>query len=97
MNENSDTDLRSHLGKTHHMIEFLYPSQQKQYQPKSKSISNEEKKLLDEAAIEAIVQDGLPFNHFQKTGMKKFLAVIKDGYKGPHRKTVRRRLGIFHQ
>ncbi|CAF5186937.1 unnamed protein product, partial [Rotaria magnacalcarata] len=70
MNETSDTNLRSHLGKMHQMIEFLYPSQKNQIQPKSKLISIDEKKKLDEAAIEAIVQDSLPFNHFQKSGMK---------------------------
>ncbi|CAF2180976.1 unnamed protein product [Rotaria magnacalcarata] len=97
MNETSDTNLRSHLGKMHQMIEFLYPSQKNQIQPKSKLISIDEKKKLDEAAIEAIVQDSLPFNHFQKSGMKIFLSVIKYGYQGPNRKTVRKRLGILYQ
>lgn len=99
MNEISDTSLRSHLGKTHQMLDFLYPSQKKQHQAKAKEklITSEEKKQFDEAAIEAIVQDGLPFNHFHKRGMKKFLSIIKTGYKGPHRKTVRKRLGILYQ
>ncbi|CAF2047524.1 unnamed protein product [Rotaria magnacalcarata] len=55
------------------------------------------RKKLDETAIEAIVQDGLPFNHFQKSEMKNFLSVIKYGYQDPHRRTVRKRLGILYQ
>jgi hypothetical protein len=79
------------------MTEFLYPSQKHQYQPKLKSISIEEKKKLDDAAIEAIVQDTLPFNHFNKRGMMNFLSIIKPGYRGPHRKTVRKRLERLYQ
>lgn len=79
------------------MIEFLYPSQKNQYQPKLKIISNEEKKPLDDVAIEAIIQDALPFNHFRKRGMAKFLSIIKPGYVGPHRKTVHKRLARLYQ
>ncbi|CAF4465899.1 unnamed protein product, partial [Rotaria sp. Silwood2] len=97
-NENSDTNLRSHLGKTHRMIDFLYPSQKDQQQPKLlKKLSAEEKKILNAAAIEAIVKDALPFNHFSKTGMLRFLSIIKPGYRGPHRKTVRKHLVRLYQ
>lgn len=80
------------------MLHFLYPSQRKQYQSTNVTIDSSMKKTLDNAAIEAIVQDGLPFNHFRKTGMAKFLSVIKPGYSGPHRKTVRKKLSrLYHQ
>ncbi|CAF1342402.1 unnamed protein product [Rotaria magnacalcarata] len=81
-NETSDTNLRSDLDPL---------------SGASTWVSIEEKKKLDETAIEAIVQDGLPFNHFQKSGMKNFLPVIKYGYQDPHRRTVRKRLGILYQ
>ncbi|CAF4093339.1 unnamed protein product [Adineta steineri] len=96
-NEYSDTNLRSHLGKMHRMKDFLYPSQRIQYKPKYSTISAEEKKILDTAAIEAIIQDILPFNHFRKAGMMKFLSIIKPGYRGPHRKTVRKHLELLYQ
>ncbi|CAF1447205.1 unnamed protein product [Rotaria sordida] len=97
-NENSDTNLRSHLGKTHRMIDFLYPSQKNQQPPKPlKNLSTEEKEKLNAAAIEAIVKDALPFDHFRKPGMLKFLSTIKPGYRGPHRKTVRQHLARLYQ
>lgn len=92
MCEKSDSNLRSHLGKVHNMREFLYPSQLPISRRKDALIPAEEKKKLNEAAINAIVRDALPFNHFKKPGMLKFLSTIKPGYKGPHRKTVRKRL-----
>ncbi|CAF1216161.1 unnamed protein product [Adineta ricciae] len=96
-NENSDSNLRSHLGKTHRMQDFLYPSQKAQHQPKPKMISSGEKAILDAAAIEAITQDSLPYNHFRKKGMTKFLSLMKPGYRGPHRKTVSKRLSLLYQ
>lgn len=96
-NEHSDTNIRNHLGKVHNKAEFLYPSQKSNYQPKARSINIEEKKIIDQAAIDAIVKDSLPFNHFQKTGMKNFLSIIKPGYQGVNRKTVRNRLELLYR
>jgi hypothetical protein len=80
------------------MTEFFYPSQKNQYQPKLKSIANEEKKKFDDAAVEAIIKDDLPFNHFRKeAGMAKFLSVIKPGYQGPNRKYVRKQLARLYK
>ncbi|CAF1561306.1 unnamed protein product [Didymodactylos carnosus] len=54
----------------------------------SSTISTERKCDLHTAAINCIIQDGLPFDTFQRPGMSKFLSTAIPGYKGPHRKTV---------
>ncbi|CAF1329931.1 unnamed protein product [Didymodactylos carnosus] len=46
----------------------------------------------DDAAIKCIVRDSRPFNEFRRPGMKIFLEQATPGYRGPHSKTVRRRL-----
>jgi len=75
------------------MIQFLYPSQQRRKPLKmEEQISNQRKKVLDEAAIQAIVQDSHSFNLFRNTGMKHFLSLAVPGYRGPHRQTVVKRL-----
>jgi hypothetical protein len=51
-------------------------------------ISNQRKKKLDAAAIQAIIEDCHSFNVFRKSGMQKFLALAVPGYRGPHRRTV---------
>ncbi len=56
-------------------------------------ITATEKRKFHDAAIEAVIKDGLSFGIFRKPGMAKFLNRIKPGYKGPHRKTVRRLVG----
>ena len=92
-NELSDSNLRSHLGRIHAMKEFFYPSQYRKKPPKVVvQISNERKKELDEAAIQAIVQDSHSFNLFRNSGMSNFLNLAIPGYRGPHRRTVVKRL-----
>jgi hypothetical protein len=92
-NELSDTNLRSHLGRIHDLKEFLYPSQyRKKGPPKEEHLSNQRKKELDEAAVQAIIQDSHAFNLFRNTGMGHFLSVAVPGYSGPHRRTVVKRL-----
>ncbi|CAF1428026.1 unnamed protein product, partial [Rotaria sordida] len=88
----SDSNLRSHLGRVHKLDEFLYPSQRKKNLPKEKSITSDQKELLDSAAIQAIIQDSHAFTWFRKSGMQHFLSVAVPGYHGPHRKTVVKRL-----
>ena len=94
----SDANLRSHLARRHRRPEFLYPSQQTQYKPKSQSLSSESKKKLDDALIYAIAKDGRPFNDFRKKGFQHFLKVAFPGtnYKGPHRCTVRKHLSAMY-
>ena len=73
------------------MPEFYYPSQLKAVKS---TFDPNVKRNLHKAAINAIISDGLSFGIFRKPGMKKFISVIKPGYFGPHRKTVRRLLSI---
>ncbi|CAF2121014.1 unnamed protein product, partial [Rotaria magnacalcarata] len=95
---NSDTNLRSHLGRAHHMAEVMFDSQRQQRVKKSHQIPTEKKHVYHTAAFECIVTDGRPFGDFRRAGMSKFLDTICPGYRGPSRKTVRRRLGVaYHQ
>ncbi len=55
-------------------------------------MSYQRKKQLDEAAVQAIIQDSHGFNLFRNTGMKHFLSMAVPGYSGPHRHTVVKRL-----
>ena len=61
-----------------------------------KTISTERKRELHDAAINCIVRDGLPFNTFRLPGMSQFLSTAVPGYKGPHRKTVRKRIAVLY-
>ena len=82
------------------MTHFLYPSQyrRKPSQPQvPEKISYQRKKEFDEAAVQAIVQDSHAFNLFRNTGMKKFLSVAVPGYRGPHRRTVVKRLETVYK
>ncbi|CAF1270327.1 unnamed protein product [Rotaria sordida] len=80
------------------MSEVMYNSQRQQRVSKSNQIKPEKKREFDEAAIDCIITDGRPFGDFRRLGMAKFLNVICPGYRGPSRKTVRRRLGlVYHQ
>ncbi|CAF3815580.1 unnamed protein product, partial [Rotaria sp. Silwood1] len=95
----SDTNLRSHLGFKHVFYCYLYPSQIKQREnlEKKASILPHVKKELDIAAIKCIVKDGLPFGTFRRPGMQHFLDIIKPGYCGPSRQTVRKHLDKMYQ
>ncbi|CAF0817450.1 unnamed protein product [Rotaria sordida] len=95
----SDTNLRSHLGFKHGFCWYLYPSQIKQREnfEKKASVLPHVKKQLDTAAIKCIVKDGLPFGTFRRPGMQNFLDVIKPGYHGPSRQTVRKNLDKMYQ
>ncbi|CAF4423836.1 unnamed protein product, partial [Rotaria magnacalcarata] len=58
VNELSDSNLRSHLGRIHKLTDFLYPSQRPQEKlPKPVNLTQQRKKILDEAAIQAIIDD----------------------------------------
>ena len=74
------------------MNDFLYPSQQNKNVRIEKQISHQQKRLLDSAAIEAIIKDSHAFNVFRKPGMQHFLSVAIPSYHGPHRRTVAKRL-----
>ena len=88
----STTNLRKHLGLVHKRIEYLYPSQQKNYSMKLNPIPIVRKKQLHSAVISCIIQDSRSFIDFRKDGMRQFLAVAVPGYVPPHRATVKANL-----
>ncbi|CAF4645497.1 unnamed protein product, partial [Rotaria socialis] len=99
-NQLSDTNLRSHLGRAHKFTDFLYPSQRPTKQlpeEETLSVSGQNKKALDTAAIQAIIEDSHAFNIFRKSGMQKFLSLATPGYRGPNRKTVVKRLKSMYK
>lgn len=60
------------------------------------TISTDRKKELIDAAVNCVVEDGLPFNIFRRSGMSNFLATAVPGFVGPHRKTVRKRIAALY-
>ncbi|CAF2097259.1 unnamed protein product [Rotaria magnacalcarata] len=81
----SDSNLRSHLGFTHDLYDYLLPSQIKQrarHETKS-TISSHLKQELDTAVIECIVKDSFSFGAFRRAEMQDFIEIIKPGYRGP--------------
>ncbi|CAF4085958.1 unnamed protein product [Rotaria magnacalcarata] len=98
VNELSDSNLRSHLGRIHKLTDFLYPSQRPQEKlPKPVNLTQQRKKILDEAAIQAIIDDSHSFNIFRKSGMQKFLSLAVPNYRGPNRRTVVKRLKSMYK
>lgn len=94
----SDTNLRKHLASSIHVLpNMLFKSQiHNNVKTDVTTISPELKKELFDAAVNCIVEDGLPFDTFRRSGMAKFMAKILPGFVGPHRKTVRRRLTALY-
>ena len=73
------------------MVEFLTSSQINQLNKESKTkpiISKKEKSKLDEMALEVIINDSQAFNILSKPAMKKFIELLKPGYKTLSRKTA---------
>ena len=56
----------------------------------------ERRKELNDAIINSILEDGLPFDIFRKPGMAKFLSVAIPGYTAPHRKTIRQKIALLY-
>ena len=91
----SITNLKSHLGRRHHLERFLTESQLRQLNKFGKQnfkISKKEKNELDELALNAIVMDSCSFNVFSKPGMKNFIEKLRPGYTPLNRKSAARRL-----
>lgn len=86
-NTHNQSSVRKHLGNVHHMREYLYESQKGE-----PAHIQKHKKMLDDAAIKAIILDSRPFGDFRKPGMQLFLERALPGYRGPHRTTVSRRI-----
>ena len=88
---NSVTNMKSHLGRKHKMVEFSTSSQINQLNKESKTkpiISKKEKSELDEMALKVIFNDSQGFYIFSKPAMKKFIEFLKPGYKPLSRKTA---------
>ncbi|CAF1265007.1 unnamed protein product, partial [Didymodactylos carnosus] len=81
-------NICKHLANSHGITRLLYKSQK----TSASVIPNETKKLFDDAAIRCIVKDSRPFNDFRRPGMQLFMKEGIPGYRGPHSRTVRRRL-----
>ncbi len=94
----SDANLRKHLSSAVHQIPNVLFKSQINTNSKSDTtpISSERKEELYAAAVNCVVEDGLPFNVFRRPGMSKFLSTLMGGFRGPHRKTVRKRIGILY-
>ena len=60
------------------------------------SVTKERKCELHDAAVSCIVKDGLPFDTFRKPGMEGFVSTVVTGYRGPHRQTVRQKIGVMY-
>ena len=95
----SDANLRKHLASSIHKIpNVLFKSQMKKEEktPLITILSSEHKRDLHAAAVQCVIRDGLSFRSFRNAGMEEFLAVAVPGYRGPHRKTVRRMIGALY-
>ena len=76
---------------------MLFKSQtQNNVETDATTIPPELKKELFDAAVNCIIEDGLPFDTFRRSGMVKFISKLLPGFVGPHRKTVRRRLAALY-
>ncbi len=90
--------MRKHLASSPHQIpNVLFASQINDgLKLDIPIITPERKRELHAAAIDTIVQDGLPFGTFRRPGMSRFLQTAVPGYVGPHRKTVRQKLSCLY-
>ena len=102
--KNSDSNVRTHIGRVHFKTEYMYPSQLKRKeknQDNQKSLSNKldpkSSKELNEAIIECIVEDSRPFGDFRKSGMRKLFEKILPGFVPWHRFTVAKKLKNFYK
>jgi hypothetical protein len=93
----SISNLKSHLGRGHHLERFLTESQKTQMKRNptlrlNKKIGKKEKSDLDQLALDAIVADSCAFNVFSKPGMKAFIEHLKPGYTPLSRHTAAKQL-----
>lgn len=93
----SDSNLRLHLGTVHGLQHFLFPSQRKSIASQNQVVSNERRAELNQAAINCIIDDALPFGAFRRRGMREFLLTAVPGYIGPDRRTVKRHTSVIYK
>ena len=56
----------------------------------------ENRKELNDASINSILEDELPFDIFRKPGMAKILSFAMPGYTAPHRDFIRQKLALLY-
>lgn len=93
------TNLRRHLFVRHDVLEAAYDSQIAQINKRIDSkkdsqqvLSKERKKQLDEALLNAIINDGLPFTTFSKAGILNLIHTLDSRYQPPSRTTIASRI-----
>ena len=85
----TNANIRRHLAQTHEKTKLFSKSQ---LPDTPAPLPPGRKKLLDEAAITAIVVDSRSFGDFRRAGMQYFLRIVIPGYFGPAARTVQRNL-----
>ncbi|CAF3321645.1 unnamed protein product [Rotaria sp. Silwood2] len=91
----STSTLIRHLGCVH-KLNGLESKEKLVNRSPIKKISLQLKKKLDDAVIEAIIQDGRSFGDFSKAGFKKFLQLAVPNYITPYRSTISKKLKRLH-
>ena len=92
MNNNSDINLRSHLGLMHGYTDVLTEGQKRKRNLIDSSCSKEEKSKIDDAIVKCICEDSRPFSDFSKPGMRELLKILKPGYKPISRNSIKKGL-----
>ena len=62
------------------MKEYMYSSQKKISEKKLQSISPKQKREIDKAISNCVIEDCLPFGAFRKNGMLKVLNLLAPGF-----------------
>jgi hypothetical protein len=95
----SITNLRRHLFTKHNVIDAAYDSQVEQIKQQSArpddfltTLPKVRQKQLDEAIVDCIIDDSLPFTTFMKPGMMNLIKTFDSRYKPPSRFTIASRV-----
>lgn len=95
----SATNLRRHLFAKHNITAAAYESQLAQLKRKPDpmytsmpSLSRARRKELDEAIVDCVIDDALPFTAFSKPGMLNLIRTFDSRYEPPSRFTIASRL-----
>jgi len=101
----STTNLRRHLFAKHGVIEAAYDSQVTQIKQQSAqhddflaTLPKTRRKQLDQAIVDCIIDDSLPFTTFMKPGMMNLIQTFDSRYKPPSRFTIASRIeDAYHE
>ena len=88
----SNANIGRHLAMVHGKTNLFSKSQ---LPDAPTSLPPGRKKMLDEAAIKAIVIDSRSFGDFRRAGMQEFLCIAIPGYFGPTARTVQQNLTLY--